>query len=150
MVKSVCDSLGPLYISGHADDGGRHLPHYPPLGSVLAHLEMGNVDEAALKSRTVGAVDNDHPDTQRVWKLNLAPGRYVLFCNMSGHYLGGMHAQAFTQEHLRLAKSLAIPAAVASVRLGRYHSTTRRPRRWAQAMSGSRRLGSSRPTPSTN
>jgi PAS domain S-box-containing protein len=27
--------------------------------------------------------------------------------------LGGMHAQAFTQEHLRLAKSLAIPAAVA-------------------------------------
>jgi uncharacterized cupredoxin-like copper-binding protein len=21
----------------------------------------------------------------------LAPGRYVLFCNMSGHYLGGMH-----------------------------------------------------------
>jgi GAF domain-containing protein len=27
--------------------------------------------------------------------------------------LGDMHAQAFTQEHLRLAKSLAIPAAVA-------------------------------------
>jgi uncharacterized cupredoxin-like copper-binding protein len=23
--------------------------------------------------------------------LHLTPGRYVLFCNMAGHYLGGMH-----------------------------------------------------------
>ena len=24
--------------------------------------------------------------------LNLSPGRYVLFCNLEGHYLGGMHS----------------------------------------------------------
>jgi uncharacterized cupredoxin-like copper-binding protein len=24
--------------------------------------------------------------------LDLAPGRYVFFCNLEGHYLGGMHA----------------------------------------------------------
>ena len=24
--------------------------------------------------------------------LNLSPGRYVFFCNLEGHYLGGMHA----------------------------------------------------------
>jgi uncharacterized cupredoxin-like copper-binding protein len=24
--------------------------------------------------------------------LHLAPGRYVFFCNLDGHYLGGMHA----------------------------------------------------------
>jgi hypothetical protein len=24
--------------------------------------------------------------------LTLAPGRYVFFCNLDGHYLGGMHA----------------------------------------------------------
>jgi uncharacterized cupredoxin-like copper-binding protein len=24
--------------------------------------------------------------------LNLPPGRYVFFCNLEGHYLGGMHA----------------------------------------------------------
>jgi uncharacterized cupredoxin-like copper-binding protein len=23
-------------------------------------------------------------------RLHLRPGRYVMFCNMSGHYLGGM------------------------------------------------------------
>ena len=32
---------------------------------------------------------------RRTLTLDLAPGRYVLFCNMEGHYLGGMHA-AFT------------------------------------------------------
>ena len=32
---------------------------------------------------------------RRTLLLDLAPGHYVLFCNMEGHYLGGMHA-AFT------------------------------------------------------
>ncbi|MGH3340704.1 MAG: sulfocyanin-like copper-binding protein, partial [Propionibacteriaceae bacterium] len=32
---------------------------------------------------------------RRTLTLSLAPGHYVLFCNMEGHYLGGMHA-AFT------------------------------------------------------
>ena len=49
------------------------------------------VDEDRLKPRTVGNEDDVRPGTRRTWKLVLAPGRYVLFCNMSGHYLGGMH-----------------------------------------------------------
>jgi Sulfocyanin (SoxE) domain len=32
---------------------------------------------------------------RRTLVLRLAPGHYVLYCNMEGHYLGGMHA-AFT------------------------------------------------------
>jgi uncharacterized cupredoxin-like copper-binding protein len=32
---------------------------------------------------------------RRTLTLSLAAGHYVLFCNMEGHYLGGMHA-AFT------------------------------------------------------
>ena len=32
---------------------------------------------------------------RRTMVLRLAPGHYVLYCNMEGHYLGGMHA-AFT------------------------------------------------------
>jgi uncharacterized cupredoxin-like copper-binding protein len=51
------------------------------------------VDEDAVKSRTAGSVENDHPGSRRVLKLHLAPGRYVLFCNMSGHYLGGMRVR---------------------------------------------------------
>lgn len=49
------------------------------------------VDEAALTRRKVGTVEPGTAGSARVLKLHLAPGRYVLFCNMAGHYLGGMH-----------------------------------------------------------
>ena len=51
------------------------------------------LDEDALKPRIVSTLEDDHPGPQRVWHLHLAPGRYVLVCNMSGHYLGGMHTE---------------------------------------------------------
>jgi uncharacterized cupredoxin-like copper-binding protein len=31
-------------------------------------------------------------DDRRTLVLRLAPGHYVLYCNLEGHYLGGMHA----------------------------------------------------------
>jgi uncharacterized cupredoxin-like copper-binding protein len=51
------------------------------------------VDEDAIEQRTVSILEDDHPNTVRDWHLSLKPGRYVLLCNMSGHYLGGMHTQ---------------------------------------------------------
>jgi uncharacterized cupredoxin-like copper-binding protein len=51
------------------------------------------IDEEALESRTVSVLEDDHPGSDRLWKLQLAPGRYQLFCNMSGHYLGGMYTE---------------------------------------------------------
>jgi uncharacterized cupredoxin-like copper-binding protein len=50
------------------------------------------VDERALDAATAGALEPDGPGASRALHLHLRPGRYVLFCNMSGHYLGGMHA----------------------------------------------------------
>jgi uncharacterized cupredoxin-like copper-binding protein len=51
------------------------------------------VDEDAVKSATVATLDGHQAGTAERLKVHLAPGRYVLFCNMAGHYLGGMHAQ---------------------------------------------------------
>ena len=31
------------------------------------------------------------PGSVRELHVRLTPGRYVLLCNMSGHYMGGMH-----------------------------------------------------------
>jgi uncharacterized cupredoxin-like copper-binding protein len=31
-------------------------------------------------------------DDRQTLVLRLAPGHYVLYCNLEGHYLGGMHA----------------------------------------------------------
>ena len=50
------------------------------------------VDEDLLKEATAGVLEPGEPGGLRDLEVHLTPGRYVLFCNMSGHYLGGMHA----------------------------------------------------------
>lgn len=49
------------------------------------------IDEDALEPVTVGTLEPGAPGATRTLHLHLAPGRYELFCNMSGHFLGGMH-----------------------------------------------------------
>jgi uncharacterized cupredoxin-like copper-binding protein len=49
------------------------------------------VDEEALPS--VGEEDDWSPGRRSEVLLHLKPGRYELFCNMAGHYLGGMRAE---------------------------------------------------------
>ncbi len=49
------------------------------------------VDEEALASRTVATFEGSGAGGGRSEQVHLPPGTYVLFCNMAGHYLGGMH-----------------------------------------------------------
>jgi uncharacterized cupredoxin-like copper-binding protein len=49
------------------------------------------VDEEGLEQRTVGVLEPSQPGVVRSMRVHLTPGRYVLYCNMSGHFLGGMH-----------------------------------------------------------
>ena len=50
------------------------------------------VNEAALDRATVDVVEGKEPCTVEELLVHLKPGRYELFCNMAGHYLGGMRA----------------------------------------------------------
>lgn len=50
------------------------------------------VDEDALRSVTIGVLEPATPGTIRHLDTRLRKGRYEVFCNMAGHYLGGMHA----------------------------------------------------------
>ncbi len=50
------------------------------------------VDEEALQREEVGSLEPGKAGAIRDLQLHLPPGRYVLFCNMSGHYMGGMHS----------------------------------------------------------
>ena len=51
------------------------------------------VNEEALEQRTVLTIEGSASGGMKRAHVNLAPGRYVLFCNMAGHYLGGMHTE---------------------------------------------------------
>ncbi len=50
------------------------------------------VDEEALEDRTAIKLEGLTPGGTEEKSVTLAPGRYVVFCNMAGHYLGGMRA----------------------------------------------------------
>ena len=61
---------------------GAHLPLRP---------DGFTVNEGALKSVTAVTFQGSEPGGHREAVVQLARGRYILFCNMAGHYLGGMH-----------------------------------------------------------
>jgi hypothetical protein len=48
------------------------------------------VDEDAVERNEVGVLEPADAGAVRNLEVHLAPGRYILLCNMSGHYLGGM------------------------------------------------------------
>ncbi len=50
------------------------------------------VDEDALHSQQIAVLEPAWPGTVRRVRLQLGPGRYEVFCNMAGHYMGGMHS----------------------------------------------------------
>jgi uncharacterized cupredoxin-like copper-binding protein len=50
------------------------------------------IDEERLEPVIVAEAEAEPPDSAHVVRLRLRPGRYELFCNMAGHYLGGMRA----------------------------------------------------------
>jgi uncharacterized cupredoxin-like copper-binding protein len=50
------------------------------------------INEEAVDRSTVEVMEGKEPGTTEHLLLHLKPGRYELFCNMAGHYLGGMRA----------------------------------------------------------
>src|SRR5262245_40720329 len=49
------------------------------------------IDEDALEQEQAGALEPFRHNTVAELRVRLTPGRYELFCNMAGHYFGGMH-----------------------------------------------------------
>jgi uncharacterized cupredoxin-like copper-binding protein len=50
------------------------------------------VNEESLARQIVGALEPGAAGKVRELRLVLAPGRYLLLCNMYGHYMAGMHS----------------------------------------------------------
>jgi len=49
------------------------------------------VSEETIQTREVGALEPGGAGAVRDLQLHLTPGRYIMFCNMEGHYMAGMH-----------------------------------------------------------
>ena len=58
-------------------------------GSLPRRADGLTLDEDAFEKQTVGVLEPGIG--RRQLDVTLRPGRYLMFCNMQGHYLGGMH-----------------------------------------------------------
>jgi uncharacterized cupredoxin-like copper-binding protein len=63
-----------------------------PHGRLPLRADGLTVNEEALEKQTVGALEPGDPGGTRELRFHATPGVYVLLCNMSGHYLGGMRS----------------------------------------------------------
>ena len=86
---------GNLVLSVHnrGPDAHELIVVREPTSRLPLRRDGSTVSEEKLDRVTAGALEPGHPGSNRKLRLHLAPGRYVLFCNMSGHYLGGMHSE---------------------------------------------------------
>jgi uncharacterized cupredoxin-like copper-binding protein len=55
-------------------------------------LSGSQVDESAAGIQRLGEIDDVQPGSAGSRRIDLVPGRYVLICNIPGHYQQGMRA----------------------------------------------------------
>lgn len=67
-------------------------------GTALPTTTRGQVDLAAA-GELVGTVQTVQPGIAKGQTFHMPPGRYVLFCNIAGHYEGGMYYTLRVEEN---------------------------------------------------
>jgi len=86
-------AAGPVTLRVHNEGPDQHELIVAPIkdGKLPLRQDGLTVDEEAIEESEPGALEPGEPGAVRYLHVNLSPGRYVFFCNMEGHYMGGMH-----------------------------------------------------------
>lgn len=94
--KDVTAEAGPVTISAPNDGNVVHelvLAKTSTQPGGLPTTSDGTVDEAKLESQeeVAGEIADVEPGATKQVALKLTPGKYVMFCNIPGHYAQGMY-----------------------------------------------------------
>ena len=60
-------------------------------GHISLQKDGVTADEAAPHLKRIDSIEQVDLGATKDLVVNLKPGKYVLWCNLEGHYLGGMH-----------------------------------------------------------
>jgi uncharacterized cupredoxin-like copper-binding protein len=82
-----------LVVENHGPDQHELIVVRASGGDLPLRSDAATVDEEGLDPVTVGVLEAGAVGSVRELDLRLGPGRYEVFCNMAGHYLGGMSAE---------------------------------------------------------
>jgi uncharacterized cupredoxin-like copper-binding protein len=79
-------------VANHGPDLHELIVVRDPSGSLPLRTDGLTVSEESLAPVELGSLEPGAPGSVRDLTVTLRPGRYEIFCNMAGHYMGGMHA----------------------------------------------------------
>jgi uncharacterized cupredoxin-like copper-binding protein len=86
---------GPVVLRVTNDGPSTHEINVDRTGYAAAKFPLKRdgltVEEDAKGLRRIDSIEQLNLHQTRDLALDLKPGRYVLWCNLEGHYLGGMH-----------------------------------------------------------
>jgi uncharacterized cupredoxin-like copper-binding protein len=68
-----------------------------PRGGLPMRHDGLTIDETALEPSIVGVLEPAGPGGSRGFQVRLEAGRYVLLCNMAGHFMSGMSSQVLVR-----------------------------------------------------
>ncbi len=80
-----------LRVSNEGPDQHELIIVRAPGGTLPVRQDGFTVNEESVAESEPGALEPGEPGAVRELHVNLTPGRYVFFCNMEGHFMGGMH-----------------------------------------------------------
>ena len=81
-----------LVVVNHGPDQHELIVVRTSAGRLPLRSDAATVDEERLEPLTLGTLEPGPVGSTRELDLHLRPGSYEVFCNMAGHYLGGMSA----------------------------------------------------------
>jgi uncharacterized cupredoxin-like copper-binding protein len=98
---STSTTLAAGEITFRVHNAGPDEHEFIVMRGTAAELPLQNdgltVNETAASKRLVGELEPGAPGLTRDLRLKLAPGRYVFYCDMTGHFMGGMHTDVVVQ-----------------------------------------------------
>jgi len=80
-----------LRIHNHGPDEHELIVAPERPGGLPLRADGFTVNEEQIQNSEPGSINPQQPDHSELLNVVLKPGRYVLFCNMEGHYMAGMH-----------------------------------------------------------
>jgi uncharacterized cupredoxin-like copper-binding protein len=90
---------GDIVLRAHNQGPDEHELIVARIGALGLPLRTDGLtlNEEALQRSEAGVLEPGAPGSERELDVKLSPGRYIFFCNMAGHYMGGMHTEVVVQ-----------------------------------------------------
>jgi uncharacterized cupredoxin-like copper-binding protein len=87
-------AAGPVvfHVANRGPDRHEFIVVRVPKGGLPLRADGITISEEKLAPVTTGGLEPAESGARRDLRLKLRPGKYEVFCNMSGHFMAGMHA----------------------------------------------------------